>query len=109
MPHCKLICVLQTLFSNCVNACLCVCVVFVNVCSYTGIFGVSRVYVLCMHVFLYSVCVCACACVCRMYNRLPEVARRRQQERMRVTSQANRLRVEVFKKVYSHTHTHKRA
>ncbi|XP_041921430.1 (E2-independent) E3 ubiquitin-conjugating enzyme FATS-like isoform X1 [Alosa sapidissima] len=37
----------------------------------------------------------------RMYNRLPEVANKRQQEQRRVMSQTNRLRAEVFKKVWS--------
>lgn len=37
--------------------------------------------------------------VCRIYNMLPEVTKRKEEEKRRVVSQANRLRAEVFKKV----------
>lgn len=37
--------------------------------------------------------------VCRIYNMLPEVTKRKEEEKRRAVSQANRLRAEVFKKV----------
>ncbi|CAL8297354.1 unnamed protein product [Merluccius merluccius] len=37
----------------------------------------------------------------RMYNRLPEVARRREEDRRKELSQSNRLRAEIFKKSWS--------
>lgn len=37
--------------------------------------------------------------VCRIYNKLPEVTRKKEEEKKRVVSQTNRLRAEVFKKV----------
>ena len=47
-----------------------------------------------MHVWLCLLCVFG-----RMYYKLPEVARRREEERKKAVSQSNRLRAELFKKV----------
>lgn len=38
-------------------------------------------------------------CVCRIYNKLPEVTKKKEEEKKRAVSQTNRLRAEVFKKV----------
>ncbi|KAJ0066871.1 hypothetical protein NL108_004848 [Boleophthalmus pectinirostris] len=38
----------------------------------------------------------------RIYNKLPEVTKRRQEEKRRTVSQTNRLRAEVYKKVWDH-------
>lgn len=40
-----------------------------------------------------------CVCFCRIYNKLPEVTKKKEEEKKRAISQTNRLRVEVFKKV----------
>lgn len=37
--------------------------------------------------------------VCRIYNKLPEVTKKKEEEKKRAVSQTNRLRAEVFKKV----------
>lgn len=37
--------------------------------------------------------------VTRIYNRLPEVTKKKEEEKKRAESQTNRLRVEAFKKV----------
>lgn len=38
-------------------------------------------------------------CHCRIYNKLPEVTKKKEEEKKRAVSQTNRLRVEAFKKV----------
>uniref|UniRef100_A0A667XNG4 Uncharacterized protein n=1 Tax=Myripristis murdjan TaxID=586833 RepID=A0A667XNG4_9TELE len=38
-------------------------------------------------------------CVCRIYNKLPEVTKKKEEEKKRAVSQTNRLRAELFKKV----------
>lgn len=37
--------------------------------------------------------------VCRIYNKLPEVTKKKEEEKKRAVSETNRLRAEVFKKV----------
>lgn len=45
-------------------------------------------------------------CFCRIYNKLPEVMKKREEEKKRTVTQTNRLRAEVFKKVlYFHAKT----
>lgn len=38
--------------------------------------------------------------MCRIYNKLPEVTKKKEEEKRRLVSQTNRLRAELFKKVW---------
>lgn len=51
------------------------------------------------HCFHVIMCPSSPVCACRIYNKLPEVAKKKEEERKRLVSETNRLRAEVFKKV----------
>lgn len=52
--------------------------------------------------FFPALCEFSLFCVGRIYNKLPEVAKKKEEEKKRAESQTNRLRAEVFKKVDVH-------
>ncbi len=49
-----------------------------------------------LHVIIHS---SSSVCACRIYNKLPEVTKKKEEERKRLLLETNRLRAEVFKKV----------